>query len=233
MTYYEAVIFDYFGTLTHMLSPTAFSAGLKPLGEVLGVATEDLEQMMHESFSERCRGQWGTFEETMVRLAQELDVQLSGTDLEEACRVRLDSQWELVSNLRNDAVPVLEAIRSMGPAVGLISDCTHELPMLWPKLPVAPLVDVSLFSVEVGVKKPDPSLYVSAARQLGVAENRCLYVGDGGSDEMEGARAVGMHPVLLDNGDSRDAVVYGRVDWRGPSIQELDEVPDLIESRYA
>ncbi len=45
------------------------------------------------------------------------------------------------------------------------------------------------------MKKPDPCIYEEAARRLGVAFNECVFVGDGGSNELAGAKAVGMKAI--------------------------------------
>ena len=101
------------------------------------------------------------------------------------------------TRLRADAVPVLAALRQRGLRTGVISDCTHELPAFLPQLAVAPLLDVRVFSVQVGRCKPDPALYLAACQRLGLAPGDCLYVGDGGSQELTGAERAGMTAVRL------------------------------------
>jgi putative hydrolase of the HAD superfamily len=59
------------------------------------------------------------------------------------------------------------------------------------------LFDTVLFSCEVKLKKPDRRIYELCAQRLGVEPDECLYVGNGGSDELAGARRAGMTPVLL------------------------------------
>ncbi len=231
MIRYRAVVFDYFGTLTRMLSPAAFKDGLQPLANALGVPGPDLERAMHGSFSERSSGEWGTFEETMIRLAGVLGATPTPSELDGALDARLRSQRILVDRLREDSVPTLRTLREMGLKIGLISDCTHELPLFWNELPIAPFFDALRFSVEEGTKKPDPSLYLSVASALGVSTDECLYVGDGGSNELEGARAVGMDAILFESPDPEDAVVYVRRSWQGRSIQTLSEIPALMETR--
>ena len=51
-------------------------------------------------------------------------------------------------------------------------------------------------SVEVGVGKPDPRLYLAALRQSGVEAADALFVGHKES-ELSGARAVGMHTAAF------------------------------------
>jgi HAD superfamily hydrolase (TIGR01509 family) len=52
----------------------------------------------------------------------------------------------------------------------------------------------------VGVEKPDPRIFGIALERLGVVPDRALYVGDIRSVDEAGARAAGMHVVIVDEG---------------------------------
>jgi len=66
-------------------------------------------------------------------------------------------------------------------------------------VPVAVVID----SEVVGVQKPDPAIFAGALAVLGVEPSRCLYVGDSIRNDVVGARAAGLEPVLLDPYDDR------------------------------
>ena len=91
----------------------------------------------------------------------------------------------------------LERLRDMGYRLGMISNCGADEIRNWPESPLAARLDVALFSCTVRLKKPDVRIYRLAAERLGVAAEHCLYVGNGGSQELPGARRAGMTPVLL------------------------------------
>jgi putative hydrolase of the HAD superfamily len=94
---------------------------------------------------------------------------------------------------------------------------------------VAALLDVQVFSVEVGICKPDPEIYLTACRRLGVEPRECVYVGDGGSRELTGAAAVGMTPVRLDAPDLAHHLVFDRDDdFLGPAVSSLTELLTFI-----
>jgi putative hydrolase of the HAD superfamily len=63
--------------------------------------------------------------------------------------------------------------------------------------PLRNRLDAVVFSYELGVRKPDPRIYRHALDALGARPEDTLFVGDGGSDEHRGARAVGMRSVLV------------------------------------
>lgn len=76
----------------------------------------------------------------------------------------------------------------------------------------------------VGFEKPDPEVFRIALRTLGVEPHRALYVGDIRSVDEAGARAAGMHFVLIDP--------HG--DYAAPgshSIRAIQELPDWIAAR--
>ena len=127
---------------------------------------------------------------------------------------------------RTTVVDTLSKLRSAGLKVGLISDCGSEVPDIWPGLELAPLMDATVFSCCVGETKPDPRLYNLACERLNVSPGRCLYVGDGGSRELTGARSMGMQPVLIRVEYERyfDAHRPDAVEWTGPVISEIGEV---------
>jgi len=59
--------------------------------------------------------------------------------------------------------------------------------------------------------------------------HECIYVGDGSSQELTGAAAVGMRPVLkrTDLSDVYDSHRPEVEDWRGPAVDEIKELGDM------
>ena len=96
--------------------------------------------------------------------------------------------------IEDDVLRGLEHIRDSGIQIGLISNVRPEEAAGWATCRLAPLTDDAIFSCEVGTLKPDPHIYLLACSRLDVTPERCIFVGDGGSDELRGAAAVGMTP---------------------------------------
>jgi putative hydrolase of the HAD superfamily len=126
-------------------------------------------------------------------------------------------------------VPTLRELRARGLRTALVSDCTVELPAIVAGLPVAGLLDATVYSIELGLTKPDPRLFRRAAGLLGMAPLRCLYVGDGGGRELTGARAVGMTAVRLAEADLADHLVFNNEPpWSGTRVPHLADVLNLL-----
>jgi putative hydrolase of the HAD superfamily len=131
---------------------------------------------------------------------------------------------------RKDAVETINQIKTKGYVTGLISDGSPEVPILWSKTPFVKIIDVPIFSCEVGIKKPDREIYPLLCDRLGVQPNECLYVGDGDSSELEGALGVGMDPVLIrvkdEDEHDRDRPLANT--WKGKKISGLSDVLQFI-----
>jgi len=57
--------------------------------------------------------------------------------------------------------------------------------------------DVEIFSCDVGCVKPEPEIFHKCLDALGLPASECVFVGDGGSNELAGARAVGLRTVFV------------------------------------
>jgi HAD superfamily hydrolase (TIGR01509 family) len=115
---------------------------------------------------------------------------------------------------------VLTLLRAAGLKTAVVSNCSSDVRDMLTASPLAGLLDAVVLSAEVGVMKPDPAIYTRAAAEVGLRPADCLYVGDGGDDELAGAEAAGMAPVLLDLGERRH--------WAGRRVQTLAGVLTLL-----
>jgi ribosomal protein S18 acetylase RimI-like enzyme len=87
----------------------------------------------------------------------------------------------------------LEDLRDNEIKLGLISNCTEEEIRGWSKCELAPYFDHVIFSYQVKMAKPDVRIYELACEQLSVLPEEALFIGDGGSDELNGANNAGLH----------------------------------------
>jgi putative hydrolase of the HAD superfamily len=95
-------------------------------------------------------------------------------------------------------------------------------------MPIAELLDATVYSVHLGVTKPHPALFQTVCHRLGVRPEQCVYVGDGGGRELSGARSVGMTAVRLAAPDLVSHLVFDREpDWDGATVASLSAAADL------
>jgi len=224
---YEAIIFDLFGTLVHTVSSQEYRTTLTRVASVLSIDSDAFIQSWANTSGDRIVGAMRNCRENFEYVCRQVGTPISDEQIEFASKIRLDMiRREMVP--RTDAVEVLSTLKSRGRGVGLISNCTYEATVIWQSTPLAPLIDATVFSCLVGLKKPDARIYELAIHRLGVKPQDCLYIGDGGSHELTGASRVGMKPVLLriPNEEITDAYTDGSEanDWDGQVISSLTEV---------
>jgi putative hydrolase of the HAD superfamily len=230
---FRAVLFDFFGTLTRSVRRGPQHAAI---ARKLGCDPEMVRTVLDRTFYSRARGAFGSAGSTLRWVSEQAGGRPCRSLVEAAVPVRVQAV-RADTVIRPDAVRTLAWIKARGLRTGVISDCTHELPAFLPGLPVAPLLDARVFSVELGVCKPEPAIYLAACDQLGVDPEDCVYVGDGGSRELTGAAAVGMTPVRLEAPDLWDHLAFDPDEaFTGPSVTTLTDVlalldPVLVRSR--
>jgi putative hydrolase of the HAD superfamily len=227
----KAVIFDYFGTLTVSVPASTRRAGVGRVAAALGVPADLLYGAISSTFTQRSTGECGDLPATLAWVADRCGHQPSAAQLAAACAERYENECGYARRLRGDSVDTLRWLHEHGMGVGVVSDCTHELPDYWAHLPVAPEVDVTVFSIVMGKRKPHPSMYLAACDGLGIAPSQAIYVGDGGSNELTGAVAVGMTAIRLVAEDAAEALVYdAEPDWTGPVIHSLTALTSALLS---
>lgn len=224
MTSPRAVVFDYYGTLTRTRTAEESRAARTELAGLLGTDPVALDAEMTATVDERFRGAGGDIAGSLAWIAARLGVHVPPAALDQAAARRL----ELERNFglpRPEAAGLLRELRKRGLRVGVISDCSAELPRYFPTLELAPLVDAAVFSFVTGFRKPEPENYLRCCAALEVEPGECLYVGDGGSNELVGARSLGMRAVHLAVPEESGGLVYGKHDsWDGETVASLREV---------
>lgn len=122
--------------------------------------------------------------------------------------------WEIYPEVGD----VLTELRRMGFKLGLVSNWDERLPRLLDGLDLAAPFDAVVYSQEVGAEKPHQRVFGTALDRLDLPPARVLHVGDRRRQDVEGARAVGMHALLLsrENGDG--------------DLSDLAQLPSRISS---
>lgn len=118
----------------------------------------------------------------------------------------------------------LQRARAAGLATAVVSNSNGSVRTILAGLGLTRHLDFVLDSSEVGVEKPDPSIFRLALERAGVAPAEAIYVGDIYSVDILGARAAGMEAVLLDPG-----ACWGRRDCS--AVPDVGAAVELIIGR--
>mgnify|MGYP001082257247 CR=1 FL=1 len=105
---------------------------------------------------------------------------------------------------------VIINLHARGYTLGIISNVitTSEIPDWLAAEDLEQYFKSVLLSSSFGRRKPDPSIYLEAARRAEVAPEKCAYVGDNFSRDVSGTRAAGFGMVIImpDPADKGDPV---------------------------
>jgi putative hydrolase of the HAD superfamily len=96
-----------------------------------------------------------------------------------------------------DVRPALETARRRGQRLVVVSNWDVSLREVLARLELMPLLDGVVVSAEVGAAKPDPAPFQRALRIAGVEPAAATHVGDSLVEDVEGARAAGVEPILI------------------------------------
>ena len=148
----------------------------------------------------------------------------------------IQADWDLTRRaaLRSphpSALPAIEALRQRGLRVGVLSN-THAMEIrTWPGSPLAEAVDVVAYSHVIRHLKPQPAAFDAILTQLGSVPDRAVFIGDGGSDELTGARDFGFALVVLADEAPRThapQTLSGLRRQAHVSVSDLSEIPELV-----
>lgn len=228
----RAIVLDLFGTVVDNFSYRVHEQVLAKMAAILGASRADFARWWGERTGpSRLLGAFPTVEANVVHVCAQLGITPDPARVTAAATVTLDFTREALTP-RDGVVEALTQARAMGYKLGLISDCSPAVPLLWPETTFSSLIDAPVFSCAERLRKPHPRIYQIACERLNTSAERCVYVGDGSSDELTGATDVGMHAVLFacDYSDSYDAHRAGVADWRGPTIARFEDLLPLLRA---
>jgi putative hydrolase of the HAD superfamily len=190
----RGVLFDLFHTLTGSESDWP---DFPATADVLGLPRADWDAALHHSSRWRLSGEVADPREIVKRLASQLSLAIEDNLVDRAVAARTARFRHALSSVPRENIDLIRRLRSSGIRTGLVSNADALEIGSYKSSALAGLFDAEVFSCEVGMVKPEAGIYVHALKRIGLAAAECLFVGDGGSDELEGARAVGLRTVFV------------------------------------
>lgn len=221
----RAVLFDVDFTLCQpgpQLGPEGYRAAGARVGLELDPALYDearlaaVDDLRHHPELEHDDEVWIRFTEDIVR-------GMGGSGpAARAVAEAIVQAWESHENfeLYDDAMPAVAAVKAAGLKVALVSNASRDLDVFASHHAID--ADAVVTSRWHGKVKPHPTIFLAALALLDVEPADALMIGDSPADDVEGARSVGMHALLLD----RDGLHPGRPD-RVTSLTALVELLGL------
>ena len=136
------------------------------------------------------------------------------------CAAELTRAWEDAHNfeLYDDVLPTFAHLRAHGLKLALVSNTARDLDLF--VVHHALDVDAAVSSRAHGKVKPHESIFRAALERVGIAPADAAMVGDSPEDDIEGARALGIRPFLIDR--------EGRFPEAGDRLTDLRELPAAL-----
>ena len=187
----KAVIFDMFETLVTLYSVPRYFG--RNIAADLGADINEFYPLWHETEEARSKGKM-TFEESLYWIGERTHYAYPER-IPEAIVKRHAFKSESLQKVEYRIVFLLRELKERGYRVALISNCFLEEAEAIRASVLAPCFDVMMLSCEQGVQKPEREIFERCLTELSVAPEDCLYVGDGGSLELETARSFGMQTL--------------------------------------
>lgn len=190
----KAVFFDLFFTL---IDPKYSDVNEY---DVVGISAMEWEKYAEDDvlYHERALGKVRTEKEIIHRIVEIMPYDLNESQKSEILRRREERMKRALYSVDNKILDTLKKIHDKGIKIGLISNADIIDSKHWNKSPLAKLFDAAIFSCNVGLLKPEPEIYKLAMDMLGTEPEASIFIGDGGSDELYGAKRAGMKTVFTE-----------------------------------
>jgi putative hydrolase of the HAD superfamily len=225
---FKAIIFDLFGTLVDDFGSSVGQMHHE-MAAALAVPYEQFMQVWGQTAKMRIIGAFETVEANIKYVCDIIKISPTAEQLEKAVEIRMKYIRQALQP-RPDAISTVSELKNKGYRIGLLSNCSIEIPILWQETAFADLFDTTIFSSRERLKKPDARIFNLACDRLGTMPACCLYIADGEDHELKAAASVGLHPVLIRTSlqKNRGELHQEAREWQGPSIDSLKDVLQLV-----
>jgi putative hydrolase of the HAD superfamily len=192
----RAVLFDLYSTLIHERPDNPFYTAI---ASSLGLDERRWRKQYSALVYESMIGNLPTMAARVFRACHQ-----SGQPRDEGwVQSVVDEQMKLFyASLYIDpqTMPMLDELRQSGIRSAIVSNSSSYSELVLDDLGLRAAVSHVVMSYRVGVLKPEPRIYLTALEALNVPSNNATFVGDGGDNELLGARRVGLRTILIDRG---------------------------------
>ena len=190
---FKAIIFDLFHTLTSLESTKVPGRSTK---DILGVSRKDWNNQLLFYSDDRLRGRIKDPFEIIAKNAHAINPSISEERIREAANSRIKRFKFSLEYIEQTTIDVLERLKTSSKLLGLITNADVSEITGWNNSPLKKYFNSVVFSCTVGYIKPEKEIYEICLSELGVLPGEVLYIGDGGSEELRGAKELGMTTVL-------------------------------------
>jgi putative hydrolase of the HAD superfamily len=151
-------------------------------------------------------------------------------DLRDRCSRIVQEAWFGGVRVYPEVAEVLATLRTAGLRLGICSNAAYRPASMRDQVRhvgIADLVDTTVFSSEVGWRKPSPRIFSAALDALGASATSTVFVGDRVREDIGGAHGVGMRAVLVQRRPQSDRQA-ATTEHPDAVVSSLRELPELV-----
>jgi putative hydrolase of the HAD superfamily len=217
------IIFDLFHTLVSLKSDGTSG---RSTSDLLGIPEKDWNRLLWESSEHRLRHSYQDDVTIIRELAHMYDPSISESTIIQAARSRAIRFRDCLENPSKERIDAIRQLHKKDHKMILLSNADVMEKRGWNESPFAPLFMDALFSCDIGYIKPEPEAYKTALQVSQSNSDGAVFVGDGGSNELKGAKACGITTIMTTEiiGESYPELIPKRksdADYIIGSLEEL------------
>lgn len=223
----KGVIFDLFHTLTGLESEWS---DLPWTSDFLGIDRRAWDKVLTTTSRWRLAGEVRDPYLIVRRMAHEIDPTIADDRVREAAEIRVRRFRHSLQKIPAANIETLKSLRNAGLRLGLVSNADALEVAAWADCPLAGLFDSEVFSCEVGLVKPEPAIYRKCLDALALPAGECMFVGDGGSNELIGAKEVGLTTVFVSGviAELWPERIPPRIEVSDHHVEWASQIPELL-----
>ncbi len=191
----------------------------------LDLSREEWEEMAEdeELYLKRAAGKIEDPVSIIKEVLEKYDIVRDEPIISNITEKRIKRFQNCLKQVDKNIIDTLEYLSKKGIRMCLISSSDVIDKIGWDSSPLNSYFEHTIFSCDVGVLKPDKEIYDIGLKKMGVEAENAVFIGDGGSGELQGAREVGLKTVL---------VTHFLGDMRNERIESNSEYADLVVDRF-
>lgn len=205
---------------------------LRNENDMLGITKDEWERYAEddELYLKRATSNSISPEQIIEDILNKMKIDVSECTKKEILKLREDRLKNSLINVDPTILDVLSDIKNSGKKLCLISNADIIDVMYWDQSPLHDLFDDTIFSYEVGYLKPQKEIYKIALKKMKVNPENSIFIGDGGSDELKGAKELGIRTILTGHLLKREIKQHNEIKkFADYHIEDFKDLIDIID----
>lgn len=222
----KAVFFDLFFTLIYP------SYSIENEYDVIGISSSEWESYAENNilYDERAKGKIRNEREIIDRIVNIMPYKVTEEQKRKILLKREERMKRTLLSVNNKVLEILGRVREKGVKIGLISNADIIDIKYWNDSPLSAFFDSVIFSCDVGILKPETEIYQLAIKRLNVKPEESIFIGDGGSNELFGARSAGMKTIFSEYLDCKSKIQKEMIiKYSDYHIESFDDILKYID----